>query len=212
VDPNSAPGSDAFPQPDALQDILAAADRNRQFHAWMDDLRSPAEESSSPELAATPSDCPHDTNELSPNFAANLVPSLYRRTKMQLRSGAVTSLRILRRLQAHRDYIYLLVSAILLAVVVKGTVGTEALVRAGNEGLHRAAALSHRVAIELGIADPPQSVEAAQPEARVWVDFSSRVYYCPGNRKYGKTRHGQFTTEASARLSQYEPASHKLCQ
>jgi hypothetical protein len=41
-----------------------------------------------------------------------------------------------------------------------------------------------------------------QPKAlqtRVWVNNSTRVYHCPGNRYYGKTRTGEFMEEAQAR-------------
>lgn len=42
----------------------------------------------------------------------------------------------------------------------------------------------------------------AQPKAlqtRVWVNGNTRVYHCPGNQYYGKTRNGEFMEEAQAR-------------
>jgi hypothetical protein len=41
-----------------------------------------------------------------------------------------------------------------------------------------------------------------QPKAlqtRVWVNDNTKVYHCPGNRYYGKTRNGEFMEEAQAR-------------
>lgn len=36
-------------------------------------------------------------------------------------------------------------------------------------------------------------------QARVWVNHTTRVYHCPGNQYYGKTRNGEFMEEAQAR-------------
>lgn len=64
-----------------------------------------------------------------------------------------------------------------------------------------------------GIASPPNQ---AKPEdtgdPQVWVDFRQGLYYCSGDRHYGKTEDGQFTTLRYARISQYQPASPIPCQ
>jgi hypothetical protein len=49
-------------------------------------------------------------------------------------------------------------------------------------------------------------------DPQVWVDFHKGLYYCSGDRHYGKTKDGQFTTLHYARISQYQPASPIVCQ
>lgn len=61
---------------------------------------------------------------------------------------------------------------------------------------------------------PPQPAATTAPGGgpdKVWVNTSTSVYHCPGDRFYGKTKDGRYMTEKDARAAGGKGPRGKTC-
>jgi hypothetical protein len=126
--------------------------------------------------------------------------------------------------RAQRANIYLAASALLLVAVLAGwgsppapATGAGSNSAAAKPPQHKAPAqpdltFAEKVLIELGLADaPPPPVDPGNPNAQVWIDVHTALYYCQGEDLYGKTQGGRITSQREAQQDQFQPAARKPC-
>ena len=46
---------------------------------------------------------------------------------------------------------------------------------------------------------------------KIWANSASKVYHCAGSKYYGKTKKGEYMTEADARAKGYHGVGGKSC-
>ncbi|MDR3534620.1 MAG: hypothetical protein P4L90_29160 [Rhodopila sp.] len=46
---------------------------------------------------------------------------------------------------------------------------------------------------------------------QVWVNTATKVYHCPGDRYYGKTKTGEFMSQSAAQAAGDRPSGGKAC-
>jgi len=157
-----------------------------------------------------------------PNATANWSSAHSAREFFEQLAGASRPGALTRFWNSRRGDIYLAIAVVLVACVIRWGIWSNHPV--GATGTPNAAAVGHhkspdadlsvfdRMLISLGLAEAPATPEDnGNPNAQVWVDLHTALYYCPGTDLYGKTETGKYTTQREAQLDQFEPAYRKVC-
>ncbi|MCU1298360.1 MAG: hypothetical protein JWO91_2638, partial [Acidobacteriaceae bacterium] len=71
--------------------------------------------------------------------------------------------------------------------------------------------VTDRLLVSLGLRPAQAPTFNGNPDAKVWEDLHTALYYCPGEKAYGKTSGGRFTRQRDARQDHFDPASHSAC-
>jgi hypothetical protein len=123
----------------------------------------------------------------------------------------------------NRANIYLGVAVLLFLTVLTGMGSrsarnyfgqtASASLKNGKHPAGRQLSLFERALVATGIAEAPsQPVYLGNPDAKVWVDLHTALYYCQGSDPYGKTPGGKFATQLEAQQDSFEPAFRKACE
>jgi hypothetical protein len=116
-------------------------------------------------------------------------------------------------LAKHRADLYIGAAVLLLLVVLSGWGMHSDQGPVVKHPAQPSLTLFEKLLVSLGLAETPAApIYMGNPNAPVWVDLHTALYYCSGSDLYGKTPGGKFTTQRDAQLDQFEPAARKTCE
>lgn len=115
-------------------------------------------------------------------------------------------------LAKHRADVYVGAAVVLLLIVLSGWGMRSSEHPVAKVPAQPSLTLFEKLLVSLGLAEtPPAPVYLGNPNAQVWVDLHTALYYCADSDLYGKTPGGKFTTQRDAQMDQFEPAARRDC-
>jgi hypothetical protein len=109
----------------------------------------------------------------------------------------------------------------------RGHKGVQTWYASGGGSAASAPTASSKAAAPAAAAPAAPAAPAAAPKAsaststaaapgggpgQVWVNTATKVYHCPGDRYYGKTKAGSYMSEADAKAAGDRPDHNKPCK
>jgi hypothetical protein len=128
--------------------------------------------------------------------------------------------------RSRRGDFYLALALVLVVIVIRWGIWSDHSVGATGRGAAAGSAIRGKRAapdadlsafdqllIGLGLAEAPDDAPQykGNPNAQVWVDLNTALYYCVGSDLYGKTPKGKISSQRDAQLDQFEPSNRKVC-
>jgi hypothetical protein len=77
---------------------------------------------------------------------------------------------------------------------------------------HHGGVVTYGAPVATSVASNSGQVPAVSGSDKVWVNTSSKVYHCPGDRYYGKTKNGTYMSASEATRAGDKPADGKFCK
>lgn len=118
-------------------------------------------------------------------------------------------------LAKHSGDVSVAIAALVLLLVLAGwnTHPAQKKAARSNTPPQPSLTLFERMLVGLGLAEaPPTPVYNGNPNAQVWEDLHTGLYYCASSELYGRTPGGKLTSQRDAQLDQFEPAARKTCE
>lgn len=84
----------------------------------------------------------------------------------------------------------------------------------GHKGLKTWYGASKAAAAASGASSPAAATKGAAPAGapgQVWVNTDTKVYHCATDKYYGKTKHGEYMSEAAAKAKGFRASHGKTC-
>lgn len=84
----------------------------------------------------------------------------------------------------------------------------------GHKGLKTWYGASKAAAAASGASSPAAATKGTAPAGapgQVWVNTDTKVYHCATDKYYGKTKHGEYMSEAAAKAKGFRASHGKTC-